>query len=140
MARRPQVSFDASNPHELAAWWAELLGYVVEDNHDAVAGLLDQGIISEDDVVRLDGRLFFAQAVAASDPDGAGARLFFQGVPEGKVAKNRVHLDVPVSAEDLEAEAERLCAHGASLVEYRSYPGHRWAVMTDPEDNEFCLH
>jgi hypothetical protein len=33
-------------------------------------------------------------ASAVVDPDGAGPRLFFQGVPEGKQAKNRVHVDV----------------------------------------------
>ena len=35
---------------------------------------------------------------------------------------------------------ERVTGLGASLVEIRSHPGERWAVMQDPEGNEFCLH
>ena len=84
------------------------------------------------------------------DIGGAGPRLFFQRVPEGKTAKNRVHLDVRAApglqGEErmtaLEAECERLVALGASRVE-RHEPappmtaGH--IVMADPEGNEFCL-
>ena len=59
------------------------------------------------------------------DPDGAGPRLFFQQVPEGKTAKNRVHLDVRAAPglegdermAALEAECERLVALGATRVE-----------------------
>jgi predicted enzyme related to lactoylglutathione lyase len=61
-------------------------------------------------------------------------------LPEPKMGKNRLHLDVPVGPEDLDGEVVRLTAAGASLVEVRSHPGHRWAVMQDPEGNEFCLH
>ena len=89
-------------------------------------------------------------ASAAQDPDGQGPRLFFQRVPEGKSAKNRVHLDVRAApgleGEErmaaLEAECERLMSLGATRVE-RHEPappmtaGH--IVMTDPEGNEFCL-
>ena len=89
-------------------------------------------------------------ASAAEDPDGDGPRLFFQRVPEGKTAKNRVHLDLRAAPglqgdermAALEAECERLVALGAARVE-RHEPappmsgGH--IVMTDPEGNEFCL-
>jgi hypothetical protein len=89
-------------------------------------------------------------ASAVTDPAGAGPRLFFQRVPEGQQAKNRVHLDIraapglqgeePMSA--LEAEAERLVALGATRVR-RHDPepplGFGHLVMTDPEGNEFCL-
>jgi predicted enzyme related to lactoylglutathione lyase len=139
MALRVQVTFDAADPHKLAAWWADLLGYSVEDSHDFVSELLASGVITKTDVVEFDGRLAFADAVAAHDPEGTGPRLYFQRVPEPKVAKNRVHLDVPVNAEDLDAEVERLTSTGARHVEFGSHPGHRWAVMQDPEGNEFCL-
>ncbi|HEY5629689.1 MAG TPA: VOC family protein [Candidatus Limnocylindrales bacterium] len=92
------------------------------------------------------------------DPDNAGAmleppaedlpRLFFQRVPEGKVAKNRVHLDLKVGGgrafeerkERIDAEAARLVALGASdhrgpIAEGGSY----WMRMNDPEGNEFCI-
>jgi hypothetical protein len=117
-----------------------LVGYRVEDGHDFIAGLLDAGTVSRSDVVVVNDRLFFADAVAADDPDGVGPRLYFQRVPEPKAGKNRIHLDVPVPPEDLEREVDRLAGVGARLVEYRSHPGHRWAVMQDPEGNEFCLH
>lgn len=87
---------------------------------------------------------------AIEDPDGRGPRVFFQQVPEGKTAKNRVHLDLraapgPAGEERmaaLETECERLVALGAARVQrYEPAvpldPGH--IVMTDPEGNEFCL-
>jgi hypothetical protein len=87
MVKRVQVTFDAADPHALAAWWAALLGYEVEDGHEFITGLLEAGTVSESDVVRLGGRLFFADAVAASDPEGLGPRLYFQRVPEPKAAR-----------------------------------------------------
>jgi predicted enzyme related to lactoylglutathione lyase len=140
MSAKVQVTFDAGDPHRLAAWWAELMGYEVEDHHDRVAGLLADGTVTEEQVVRVDGRLYFAEATAASDPAGGGPRLFFQKVPEAKVAKNRVHLDVAVAGDDLEGTVERQVARGATFVGYGSHPGVRWAVMQDPEGNEFCVH
>ena len=89
-------------------------------------------------------------ASAVVDPDGAGPRVFFQRVPEGKQVKNRVHLDVraaPGLAGEarmaaLEAEGQRLVAHGATRLErYEPAPplnnGH--LVIADPEGDEFCL-
>lgn len=140
MSKRVQVTFDAADPHALAAWWAVLLGYEVEDSHDFITGLIESGMVTESDCIRIDGRLRFADAVAASDPDGAGPRLYFQRVPEPKAAKNRVHLDVPSGADDLEGEAARLVATGATIIDYGTQGDHRWAVMQDPEGNEFCLH
>ena len=87
---------------------------------------------------------------AIEDPDGQGPRLFFQQVPEDKVAKNRVHLDVRAApgleGEErmaaLEQECERLVALGAARVR-RNEPNPPmsagYIVMTDPEGNEFCL-
>jgi Glyoxalase-like domain len=140
MTRAVQVTFDAADPHELARWWAGLLGYQIEDAHDLVTRLLAVGSVSETDVVQIEGRLFLAGAVAATDPEGGGPRFFFQRVPEPKVAKNRVHLDVAVAPGELDDEVKRLCAAGATLAGYNTYPGHRAAVLRDPEGNEFCLH
>ena len=87
---------------------------------------------------------------AIEDPDGHGPRLFFQQVPEDKVAKNRVHLDVRAAPElqgeermaALEVECDRLVARGATRVR-RHEPAPPMSagfiVMTDPEGNEFCL-
>jgi len=85
------------------------------------------------------------------DPDGVGPRLLFQKVPEGKTAKNRVHLDVNVGAGLERADRPERCrARAAELVELgatelRVFEGEEgpgpgfWIVMADPEGNEFCL-
>jgi len=88
-------------------------------------------------------------AFACVDPAGVGPRLFFQRVPEGKVVKNRVHLDVRVGVglvgadrlATLEAECARLVELGAARV--RLLPAgdgeESCIVMQDIEGNEFCL-
>jgi hypothetical protein len=139
MARKVQVTFDAAEPHSLLRWWAELLGYQVDDPHEFVTDLLAKGVLTEGDTVSIDGRLAFADAASAVDPSGSGPRFYAQRVPESKQAKNRLHLDVPIGEADLDDEVARVTAMGATLVGFDSYPGHRWAVMHDPEGNEFCL-
>ena len=144
MARDVQITFDCADPAALAAFWAEALGYPVQEpprGFDSWEQALDAfGVPPEK---RND-------ASAVVGPGGSGPRLFFQRVPEGKQVKNRVHLDVraaPGLAGDermaaLEAEAERLASHGARRLE-RHEPAPPLAgghiVMADPEGNEFCL-
>ncbi|MBL1076891.1 VOC family protein [Nocardia sp. 2] len=89
------------------------------------------------------------RGTACVDPTGVGPRLYFQRVPEGKVVKNRVHLDVRVGTglvgaqrvDALEAECARLMALGA--VRVRLLPADEenesCLVMQDIEGNEFCL-
>ena len=50
-----------------------------------------------------------------------------------------MHLDVPISGEMLDDAVTRLVGRGAQFIEFGEHPGHRWAVMRDPEGNEFCL-
>ncbi|MUM35294.1 VOC family protein, partial [Mycolicibacterium sp. CBMA 361] len=88
-------------------------------------------------------------AFACVDPTGVGPRLFFQRVPEDKIVKNRVHLDVRVGIglvgderlAALEAECARLVALGAARVRLLSADGinESCIVMQDVEGNEFCL-
>jgi Glyoxalase-like domain len=137
--RMVQVTIDAQDPHKLARWWADLLGYRVEDGHEFIESLLADGVITEAEVVRVDGRLCFATVAAASDPEGHGPRLHFQRVSEPKRVKNRVHLDVPVDPEKLDLEVVRLQSRGATLVAFKTLNDQRWANMLDPEGNEFCL-
>ena len=70
--------------------------------------------------------------VGASD----APRFFFQRVDEGKVAKNRLHLDL--SADDPEVELSRLVGLGARVLADRRSSDH-WVTLADPEGNEFCL-
>ncbi len=86
---------------------------------------------------------------ACIDPSGAGPRLYFQRVPEGKVVKNRLHLDVRVATglvgdervAALESECARLVALGAVRVRLLRADGvnESCLVMQDIEGNEFCL-
>lgn len=144
MARDIQITFDCADPTGLAAFWAEALGYRPQDPPGGFESweqaLAAMGVPSER---RND-------AAALVDPVGSGPRLFFQRVPEGKQAKNRVHLDVRAAPgiegdarmAALEAEAERLVSHGATrLRRHEPAPplGTGHIVMADPEGNEFCL-
>jgi catechol 2,3-dioxygenase-like lactoylglutathione lyase family enzyme len=144
VARDVQVTFDAADPAALAAFWAEALGY---QQQAPPAGFESWDQALEAFGVPPERR---NDAAAVIDPDGAGPRVFFQRVPEGKQAKNRVHLDVRAAPglegdarmAALEAEAERLVARGATRLE-RHEPapplGAGHIVMADPEGNEFCL-
>ena len=144
MARTIQVSFDCSDPGALAAFWAEALGYRLDSP--------PQGFDSWDEALEAWGvpedRRNDASALV--DPDGAGPRLWFQRVPEGKTAKNRVHVDVRAAPglegeqrmAALEAEADRLVGLGARRgrrFEPDGVTSSGFIVMADPEGNEFCL-
>ncbi|MBV9485085.1 MAG: hypothetical protein JO246_03425 [Frankiaceae bacterium] len=139
MATRLQITFDCWNVHMQCAWWAERLGYDVEDHHEVVQQLLDDGILTPELITTVNGRLAFAEAAAARDPAREGPRLYFQAVPEAKTAKNRLHLDVSRGEVPLDDVVADYVAAGAAFVENGEQPGHRWAVMTDPEGNEFCI-
>ncbi|MFI9592915.1 VOC family protein [Nonomuraea sp. NPDC052265] len=152
MSRHVQITFDAHDPKALSTFWRDALGYVhpgppgveLPEGADPLAAwddfLARAGVPEEERDARS----------AVEDPDGRGPRVFFQRVPEGKAAKNRVHLDVRAApglrGEErmaaLEAECERLVELGATRVR-RHEPeppfGAGHIVMTDPEGNEFCL-
>lgn len=139
--RQVQVTFDCADPERVARFWCEVLGYVVPppppgfDSWDA----FDRALPPEQQ----------GSAFACQDPTGAGPRLFFQRVPEGKVVKNRVHLDERVGTglvgaerlAALEAESDRLVALGARQVRVMPADGfdESCIVMQDVEGNEFCL-
>ena len=144
MSREVQITLDCADPAALAGFWAAALDYVVQPPPEGYAtweDALDAWGVPEEH--RNDRS-------AVVDPQGAGPRLFFQRVPEGKVAKNRLHLDVRAApgldGEErmaaLEAEAARLVGHGAVRLE-RHEPdpplGAGHIILADPEGNEFCL-
>ena len=68
-------------------------------------------------------------------PGWGGPNLWFTAVPEPKVAKNRVHLDLRAPDGDVAAEVARLEALGASVMR----EGSDLVVMLDPAGNEFCV-
>ncbi|MEH0931331.1 VOC family protein [Micromonospora sp. CPCC 205558] len=131
-----QVTFDCAEPVRVGLFWCEALGYVPPPP--------PEGFATWDDVDREAGSWF-----ACSDPAGVGPRLYFQRVPEGKVVKNRVHLDVRVGTglvgeerlAALEAECARLVPLGAVRGQLLLADGENESClnMQDVEGNEFCL-
>jgi len=71
--------------------------------------------------------------------DGRGLEVLLQRVPETKLGKNRLHLDLRTA--DLAAELARLLAAGATLLSQTptEEDGWRWHILADPDGNEFCL-
>ncbi len=130
MATHWTLGGDASDPHRLAAFWAEALGYVPEPGYDDPDG------------------------ASIVDPDGRGPAIGFLRVPEPKTAKNRIHLDLRVAGEPpwdwaeradlIRAKVADLLAAGATQVREEHYTDERGTilghvVMLDPEGNEFCV-
>ncbi|HCT77976.1 MAG TPA: glyoxalase-like domain protein [Micromonosporaceae bacterium] len=142
-----QVAIDCADPHLLAAFWSQALGWTVEDHSDRIKQLIEQGHVTEDDIITIDGRLAFKEAAAVRDPEAKVAsdglpergRMLFQVVPEPKTAKNRMHLDLHLGAEDREAEVARLIGLGATKLWDAEQGGHKWDTLADPEGNEFCV-
>jgi predicted enzyme related to lactoylglutathione lyase len=105
------ITFDCHDAQALAAFWSAATGQPIED---------DSG-----DFVRL-------------APGQGNIRLAFQAVPEDKVAKNRMHLDI--NSEDMSTTVHDLVELGASVVAEHSSPNATWTVLQDPEGNEFCVN
>jgi len=71
------------------------------------------------------------------DPSGANPNVSLQVVPERRMGKNRLHLDL--YTDDQSAEVERLFAIGARLHPRTPEPGEDFVVLEDPEGNLFCV-
>jgi catechol 2,3-dioxygenase-like lactoylglutathione lyase family enzyme len=111
-----QLTVDARDPLALAQWWAEVLGWRVD--------------VEEDD----------DEEVGLQPPDGTATEWLFCRVPEAKVGKNRLHVDVrPPDGSDQATELDRLLGLGAVPVDVGQGPDVPWHVLADPEGNEFCL-
>ena len=126
MATHWTLGCDANDPARLAAFWARALGYVAEPGYDDPDG------------------------ASIVDPEGRGPAIGFLQVPEGKTAKNRVHIDIRVAGDPpwdmgrreqlIRSRVTDLVEAGARVVREETYGadlGH--VVMLDPEGNEFCV-
>ena len=105
-----QVVVDAQDPHALAAWWRDALGWVIVDEDEDEVEIRP----AED---RMPGILFGVSS-------------------DGKTAKNRLHLDF--RPDDRDAEVRRLIDLGARRVDI-GQGDQPWVVLADPEGNEFCV-
>ncbi len=108
-----QIVIDSENPHTLAHWWSDVLGWPVIYEEDG-----------EDEV----------EVAPHAD---AQPTLLFVPVPERKSLKNRLHLDF--RPDDQAAEVERMLAVGATRVDVGQGDDVTWVVLADPEGNEFCI-
>jgi hypothetical protein len=142
-----QITVDCVEPSALVAFWAGALGYEPEPppaGFDDWRGWYLSVGVPESELGEGDcsDRL--------RDPAGHGPKIWFQGVPEPKAVKNRLHLDVLVGGgrgvpveqrrEIVRAKVDELVAAGASeLRELSEIEGHFAIVMQDPEGNEFCV-
>jgi hypothetical protein len=107
------LCLDANDHQRLADWWCVALGYV---RRDALTG--DTGRPAQ-------------WPVPICDPEGAGPLIWIVPVPETKIVKNRMHIDVFGSTDELLAlGAFLLRRHDAEID---------WDVLADPEGNEFCV-
>ncbi|MFC0531096.1 VOC family protein [Phytohabitans kaempferiae] len=112
------IDFDCADPDKVANFWSEALG-LRRDPDDKP---------DDDECAVLTG----------TDPIEGG--LLFQRVPEGKVGKNRVHLDLQPTDRTRDEEIERLKGLGATEYEdHRKLDGTGWMTMADPEGNLFCV-
>ncbi|KOG83282.1 MULTISPECIES: VOC family protein [Streptomyces] len=108
------VAIDCADPYGLARFWSEVTGCPLHP--DDVPGVTE------------------AQVQLTEGP-----ALHFNQVPEAKAGKNRIHLCLRPDT-SREPEVERLLALGAALVsDRRNEDGSGWAVLADPEGNEFCV-
>ena len=109
------VTFDCADPYSLAVFWSQVTGHPIYPECKP----------GDDEVdIPLSDRL----------------NLVFIQVPEPKTVKNRMHVCLRPDESGREAEVERLLELGARLVnDLRKDDGTGWAVLADPEGNEFCV-
>ncbi|MEN3611687.1 VOC family protein [Plantactinospora sp. ZYX-F-223] len=142
MAYEFQVTQDCADPHVLADWWAETLGWQVEPSDEAfIRRMVAEGHATEDDTRTYHGVLVWKEGAAIRHPEGTqrAPRVLFQLVPEAKTVKNRMHLDVRTGAEDLTPVVEALVARGAKFLHNGRQGPYTWVTLADPEGNEFCV-
>ena len=112
-ARVGNITFDCDDVLKVAGFWSEVLGRQLDPGSDV-------GFAS----------------IGGNDPERTEPAWNFEKVPESKVAKNRMHLDL---LDPDPSAVDRFVALGASLVREHQLGSHRWTVMHDPEGNEFCV-
>jgi Glyoxalase-like domain len=133
VASLANITFACEEPVRLAEFWAAALGYVPLEVPPAVQEQVERAIE--------EGKLDPTGWAMLVDPAGRGPRLLFQRRRTEHTSSIPIHLDL--SADDPNAEAERLLELGAELVETGWHRigafEERWIVMRDPEGNGFCV-
>jgi len=117
-----ELAIDCADPKALARFWCAVLGYEVLEE--------DEGIV------------FIGSPQATEDerrPGPVPPTLTFARVPEGKIVKNRLHIDVNPTDRGQDDEVRRLLDLGARHADVGQGGDVSWVVLADPEGNEFCV-
>jgi len=109
------VVIDCDDPQRLARFWSEAIGWRITEQHPDECAL----------------------EPPVGDAAEGGPDILFVKVPDRKVVKNRLHLDLRPM--DQRAEVDRLLALGATTADVGQGDEVSWVVMADPERNEFCV-
>jgi hypothetical protein len=112
-SRLTNIVIDATEPMLVADFWCSVLGWEIIEQSD--------------------------EWVSIAAVDRAGPVIDVVPVPDGKIRKNRVHLDIRADGVGTSTELERLLALGALRVDVGQSTDVSWVVLADPEGNEFCL-
>ena len=117
-----ELAIDCADPSGLARFWCSVLDYQVR--HE------DDGIVTIGSPVVPEGK---------HQPGPVPPTLTFAHVPEGKTAKNRLHLDLNPTDREQDDEVRRLLGLGARHAEVGQTGDESWVVLADPGGNEFCV-
>lgn len=137
-----QLTLDCSDPHAQARFWAVALDFQVDDHHEMIGGLIESGQMEADseDLTTIDDRRRFRDYASITPVDSDdGNRMLFQRVPEDKVVKNRLHLDLHEPDGQRDAKVATLIDLGARKLWDGSMGPMTWITLADPEGNEFCV-
>jgi predicted enzyme related to lactoylglutathione lyase len=107
------IVVDTHDLPTLAQFWAEALGWRILSQRE--------------------------REIVIGPDESAPVGMCFMPVPDPKTVKNRLHLDLTTSADDRDAEIERLLTLGARRVDIGQTGAESWVVLADPEGNEFCV-
>jgi hypothetical protein len=112
-SRLTNIVIDAVEPLSVARFWCSVLDWEISEESE--------------------------EGVSIGPPAGVGPLIDFLPVPEGKLGKNRLHLDLRADGASTSDELQRLIELGASRVDVGQAADATWVVLADPEGNEFCL-
>jgi len=118
-----EIAIDCADPAALARFWCSVLGYEVQEEEE-------DGLVTIGSPLAPEGR---------ERPGPVPPTLTFARVPEGKVVKNRLHLDVNPTDRDQDDEVQRLLDLGAQHADVGQTGEEGWVTLVDPEGNEFCV-
>jgi hypothetical protein len=108
------VAIDCADAAALARFWSDVLG-----RHVSEASTSERAVL------------------LAAAGDSCEPCIVFNKVPEAKIAKNRLHLDL--ISDTFDGESERLLSLGARRLRDQHEGTSRWTTFADIEGNEFDL-